>query len=136
MQTEPTSPQHPNIARYWRLIDAFNRNDLEAVSALLDPDIVYTVPGRSPLSGQTRGVAAHLQMLRLARERSGGTLRLQPRAVAADNEHLFVYGRISATRLGKELDGDHCVVFRFSNGRIVEGRTVPLDLYAFDEFWA
>jgi ketosteroid isomerase-like protein len=118
------------------MIDAFNRNDLDAVTSLLDPNIVYTIPGRSPLAGETRGVRAHVAALALARERSGGTLRLDPRAVAADGDYVFVYGRITAERAGRRLDSDHCVVFRFSGGRVVEGRTVPVDLYAFDEFWS
>jgi len=135
MTTDTDHPQHPNVACYWRLIGAFNANDLETVSTLFHPNVVYTMPGRSPVAGQTHGVDAHLGMLRRARERSGGTLRLDPSVVAADGEYVFVYGRISAERQDKRLDSEHCVVFRFSNGRIVEGRTLPVDLYAFDEFW-
>jgi ketosteroid isomerase-like protein len=134
--SHPSNLPHPNVTRYWQLIEAFNSGDLNVVAELLDHDIVYTIPGRSPIAGQTRGVRAHIEALRFARERSEGTLRLEPRAVVADDEYLFVYGRITARRRGKVMDSDHCVVFRFSDGRIVEGRTVPLDLYAFDEFWA
>jgi ketosteroid isomerase-like protein len=135
MPPEPVV-QHPNVARYWRMIEAFNQNDLAAAAHILDADIVYTIPGRSVLSGETHGIAAHLEVLRRARERSGGTLRLDPYAVAAEADYVFVYGRITAAREGKSFDSDHCVIFRFSGGRIVEGRTVPVDLYAFDEFWA
>ena len=66
---------------------------------------------------------------------SGNTLSLEPRAVLADDQHLVVYGRIRAQRLGRTLDSDHCVVFRFDGDRIVEARTIPVDLYAWDEFW-
>ena len=118
------------------MIAAFNANDLGAVEALVDVDLEYTIPGVSPIACHTRGVVAHLQMLKAARERSGGTLRLEPRAVAADGEYLIVWGRITAEREGKRLDSDHCVMYRFSNGKIVEGRTVPVDQYAFDAFWS
>jgi len=127
---------HPNVAAYKRMIAAFNANDLGAVEALIDADLVYTIPGSSPLACHTRGVVAHLQMLKGARERSGGTLRLEPRAVAADGDYLIVWGRITAEREGKRLDSEHCVMYRFSNGKIVEGRTVPVDQYAFDAFWS
>lgn len=135
MNTSPARDEHPNITRYYDMINAFNRGDLKAASAFLDPTVVYTLPGRSPLACCTHGVAAHIEVLRRARERSGGTLRLEPRAVAAAGDYVFVYGRITATRAGKRLDSDHCVVFRYSNGRVVEGRTVPVDQYAFDAFW-
>ena len=130
------SDVHPNVAAYKRMIAAFNANDLGAVEALVDPGLEYTLPGNSPLACRTRGVTPHLQMLKAARELSGGTLRLEPRAVAADGDYLVVWGRITAQRAGKHLDSDHCVMYRFSNGKIVEGRTVPVDLYAFDAFWS
>lgn len=94
---------HPNVVAYRRMIAAFNANDLGAVEALVDPNLEYTLPGKSPLACWTRGVGAHLQMLKTARELSGGTLRLEPRAVAADGDYLVVWGRITAEREGKRL---------------------------------
>ena len=131
-----TVSAHPNVVAYKAMIAAFNANDLSAVEALVAPDLEYSIPGKSPIACHTRGVAPHLMMLKQARERSGGTLRLEPRAVAADGDYLVVWGRITAEREGRRLDSDHCVMYRFAEGKIVEGRTVPVDLYAFDEFWS
>ncbi len=40
-------------------------------------------------------------------------------------------------REGKTLDIDHAYYYRCDkNGKMVEGRTIPVDLYAFDEFWS
>ena len=127
---------HPNILAYKRMIAAFNANDLGAVEALVHAELEYTIPGRSALACHTRGVAPHLTVLQRARTLSDGTLRLQPHAVTADGDYLVVWGRITAERVGRRLDSDHCVMYRFEAGRIVEGRTVPVDLYAFDEFWS
>lgn len=131
-----TSDVHPNVTAYRGMIAAFNASDLVTVEALLHADVEYTLPGKSPLACHTRGIAAHLSMLKRARELSGGTLKLEPRAIAADGEYLVVWGRISATRSGKQLESDHCVMYRFCNGKIVEGRTVPVDQYEFDAFWS
>jgi ketosteroid isomerase-like protein len=128
--------EHPNVTVYKRMIAAFNNNDLPAVESLVHAEMVYSIPGRSPLACSTRGVGAHLSVLRHARELSAGTLRLEPRAVAADGDFLFVWGRITAERPGKSLDSEHCVVYKFSEGKVVEGRTIPLDLHRFDEFWS
>lgn len=129
------SSDHPNIVIYRRMIAAFNNNDLRVVQEVVAPDLEYTVPGRSVLAGVTLGVKAHLAMLKRARDESNGTLRLQPEAIAVDGDHLFVWGTISATRGARRLESKHCVVYRFNDGKIVEGRTVPTDLYAFDAFW-
>jgi uncharacterized protein len=131
-----TQEEHPNVAAYRRMIAGFNANDLDAVARLVDEAIVYTIPGRSPIACETRGLAQHLAALRLVRERSGGTLKLEPRAIAADGDYLVVWGRLTAQREGRTLDCEHCVMYRFESGKIVEGRTVPVDLYAFDEFWS
>ncbi|HEY5375528.1 MAG TPA: nuclear transport factor 2 family protein [Polyangiaceae bacterium] len=128
--------EHPNVTVYKRMIAAFNNNDLSAVEALVHPEMVYFIPGKSPLACNTRGVAEHVSVLRRARELSAGTLRLEPRAFAADGDFLFIWGRISAQRPGKSLDSEHCVMYKFSEGKVVEGRTIPLDLYRFDEFWS
>jgi ketosteroid isomerase-like protein len=135
-QTSETRPEHPNIDHYRRMIAAFNANDLATVSRLVSPHIDYIVPGESPIAGRTHDVAGLVKMLTRSKELSGGTLHLEPRCVVADDSYLFVYGRVTAGRNGKTLDGDHCVMFRFEAGVIVEGRTLPVDLYAFDQFWA
>lgn len=123
------------VEAYERLIRAFNANDLDAIVAMFRTDVTYTIPGRSPIAGTAHGVAQHLAQLRRARELSGGTLRFDPVALAASGDRLFVWGRIRAERGDKRLDADHMVTFRFDAELIAEGRTVPLDLYAFDEFW-
>jgi hypothetical protein len=130
------SSEHPNVVAYKRMIAAFNANDLSAVEALVDADLTYFIPGRSPVACHTRGVSEHLRALRRARELSCGTLRLEPRAVAADGDYLFVWGRITAERAGKRLDSEHGVMYRFKDGKVIEGRTLPVDLYSFDEFWS
>lgn len=134
--TSSESPNdHPLVAAYERLIRAFNANDLPAMTSHFHPDVTYVIPGQSPVAGRAHGVAEHLAQLKRARELSGGTLRFDPRTMAASGDRLFVFGRITAERNGRRLDADHMVMFRFDDGRIVEGRTIPLDLYEFDEFW-
>ncbi len=123
------------LTAYRRMIEAFNQNDLGLVESLVRPDLVYTIPGKSFLAGRTIGVEAHLAVLGLARRASGGTLRLRPAATAIDGDYLLIWGEISAERHGRRLEGPHSVMYRFDGARIAEGRTVPVDLYAFDDFW-
>lgn len=131
-----TAAEHPNVVAYRRMIEGFNANDLGAVAKLVDDSIVYTIPGRSLIACETTGLDAHLSALKRARELSQGTLKLAPLAIAADGDYLVVWGRITAEREGRTLDCEHCVMYRFRSGKIVEGRTVPTDLYAFDAFWS
>jgi ketosteroid isomerase-like protein len=124
------------IAAYTEMIQAFNANDLGAIPALVHDDLLYTIPGRSFLASATRGVAAHLAVLGRARAETKGTLRFIPTAKAVDGDYLLIWGAISAERNGRRLEGPHSVMYRFEGQRIAEGRTIPIDLYAFDEFWS
>jgi ketosteroid isomerase-like protein len=133
MQAVPQ--EHPHVAAYRRMIAAFNQNDLSAVAELMAEDVVYTIPGRSIVACSTRGLAEHLAALKRAREASGGTLRLEPETILCEGDVLLIWGRVSAERQGRKLATEHCVMYRFADGKIVEGRTVPIDQYAFDEFW-
>lgn len=131
-----SASEHPNVVAYRRMMAAFNAGDLTTVSELVAANVDYVVPGRSLIAGHSHDIAGLLAMLRLCKELSSGTLRLELRSVVADERYLFAYGRISAQRNGKALDSEHCVVFHFAEGKIVGGRTVPVDLYEFDDFWS
>jgi ketosteroid isomerase-like protein len=129
--------QHPNILRYMHTIKAFNDNDLNAASEYCSEDIVYRIVGRSPIAGEYRGIEQFDNALKLVKELSGETIKFEPQVVLADNQAVMVYGHATAQREGKTLNTDHAYLYRFNNGgKIIEGRTIPVDLYAFDEFWS
>jgi len=131
--------QHPNVLRYMRGIQEFNDNDLNnAIETLtFSENIVYRIAGRSQLAGEYRGIEQFDKALRLAKELSGGTIKFEPQTILADNKAIMVYGRATAKREGKTLDIDHAYLYKLNEeGKIIEGRTIPVDLYAFDEFWA
>jgi len=129
--------QHPNFLRYMYTIRAFNENDLDKADRYCDENIVYRIAGRSPIAGEYRGIEQFDKALKLVKELSGGTIKFEPQVVLADDQAVMVYGHATAQRNGKTLDIDHAYLYRFNKeGRIFEGRTIPVDLYAFDEFWS
>jgi ketosteroid isomerase-like protein len=129
--------QHPNVLRYMHTIQAFNDNDIDEAGKYCSKDIVYRVAGRSQIAGEYRGIEQFDRALKLVKELSGGTIKFEPDVVLANDEAVMVYGRATAQRNGKTLDIDHAYLYRFNKeGKIIEGRTIPVDLYAFDEFWS
>jgi ketosteroid isomerase-like protein len=124
-----------NVELVWELFAAFNVGDLERAAALAHPELVYHFPGRSPLAGEHHGVDGYAAVLETAKRLTGGTIRLDPVAVSADGDHVVVWGRLTARRGERVYDGWNAYVYRFTDGRMSEGRTIPADLYAFDAFW-
>lgn len=129
--------QHPNVLRYIQAIRAFNDNDIDAVGEYFSENIVYRIPGRSPVAGEFHGIEQFARALKLVKELSGGTIKFEPQVVLANDQAVMAYGHATAQRRGKTLDIDHAYLYRFDKeGRIIEGRTIPVDLHAFDEFWS
>jgi ketosteroid isomerase-like protein len=118
-------------------MQAFNADDMETVAQCMSADIVYHAPGKSEYAGEYVGIDAFRQMLDTIKAASGGTINHTPLHILADDRAVMVYSHVTGMRKGKHFDSDVAYLFRFNEeGKIVEGRTIPVDLYAFDEFWA
>ena len=70
-----------------------------------------------------------------AASRAAAAARLRAEGLPADDRALMVYGRATAEGEGEKLDIDHAYRYLINDeGKVVEGRTIPADLYAFDDF--
>lgn len=68
---------------------------------------------------------------------TGGTFRAELKHVMADDEgRVVATHHNSATRNGKRLDVDCCLVFEIKDGRVTSGREYFDDLHSWEEFWA
>lgn len=128
--------QHPNVKLLMKGLQAFNENDLDAQNEFIHKDVIYRVSGRGPLAGAHKGRQAYRQAVEKAKKLSGGTISLKPLVILADDEYVFMLARATGKRGQKILDIEHCYLYRFREGQLVEGRTMPIDLYEFDEFWS
>lgn len=129
--------QHPNVIRYRNALQAFNDNELDTARNAFSKDMVYRFPGRSPVAGEYRGIEQFFKVLRLLKDMTGGTLTIKPQVILADEQVVMVYCHATAQREGKTLDMDQVNLYRFNEeGKIFEGRVIPVDLYAYDSFWS
>ena len=129
--------EHPNLLRFKRSLEAFNRGDLEGAKEVYSEKLIYYLAGRSPLAGEYRGIDQFYALLQRVKALSGGTLTLTPQVVLGDDKAIMVYVHATAKREGKTLDIDQAYYYRFGeDNKIIEARTIPVDLYAFDAFWS
>jgi ketosteroid isomerase-like protein len=123
-----------NIANTRRGFEAFGSGDLDALRELLDPDIVWHVPGRSSLSGDYRGIDATLGYFLALFERSGGTFKaelLECGEIAPDLVACLV--RLSGDMSAACIDLRAMMLFQERDGRSVEVWNFSSDQYAIDE---
>jgi ketosteroid isomerase-like protein len=125
------------VERYTRAIKAFNDNDLETTAELVAEDVVYTFHGDHPAAGQYHGHDGFWEVLRRAKELTGGTARLEPLAVVTNDEDvLMVWGIFRGERNGVAFETHHAYYYRFEDGQLVEGHTIPADQTAANAFWS
>jgi len=112
-------------------MEAVNKNDLETLKQLVSKDVVYTVYRKGgPVTFS--GVDGLGQVMGLA----GGAINVKPTVVLADKDYVFVLAKLTGKRKGRTLNTENCYLYRFRNGKLVEGKNIPTDQLAFDEFWS
>lgn len=108
---------------------------IEPVIELLAPQIVWHVPGTSPIAGDHRGLDAVVAYFERRRQLARHTMRLQPGPIIAHN------GVVAQLVDGSLRDGDERLrwstvgVYRVSEGRVSEVWLLALELDAFDRIW-
>jgi ketosteroid isomerase-like protein len=129
--------QHPNVRRVLQGMQAFNADDVEGVKAIYRPDMVYRVAGQGPLSGEYNGIEEYAAVVQRVRDDSGSTMTLDTDVVLANDHTVMMLVKVYGEREGRILDSESMYVFRFDeDGMCYKGRTIPVDQYAYDAFWA
>jgi ketosteroid isomerase-like protein len=109
---------------------------VEAVTELLGEDIVWRVPGSSPIAGEHRGVGAVMEYFVKRRRLASATMKMHPGEVLADGEAVVQLVDGTARLGGEEVRWRTVGVYRIGGGRIREVWLIPLDLDQFDRIWA
>jgi hypothetical protein len=109
--------------------------ELEAAAELLAEDVVWHVPGNSPIAGDYRGREAVSAYFRGRRELAGGAIDVRRRGWAAHEEALVQLADGRAELGGEDVVWRTAGVYRVAGGRIAEARLVPLDHERFDRAW-
>ena len=132
---------HPNV----RLLEAFYQaqaafyaggDDAADLRSLLADDIVWHVPGRSPIAGHYHGHQEVLGYFGARRANAKATFRVLPRAILADDQYAVHLAGGQLERDGQLRTWRTVGVFRIAGDNIAECWLVPFDQYLFDELWS
>lgn len=110
---------------------------VDRVTELLAEDIVWHVPGSSPIAGDHRGVAQVIAYFERRRQLASATMKMEPGELleASDAVAQLVSG--SATLNGELVTWQTVGVYHVDPGasQICEVWLVPLDSALFDRIW-
>lgn len=128
---------HPNAARLRKGYEAFKTQDLETISDLFADNIVWHVPGTSPLAGDYKGKEEVFGFFMKTAELSNGTFAIDIHDVLANDDHGVALVHVTGERDGKRLDQNQAHIFHMdSDGRATEFWNMAEDLASVDEFWS
>jgi len=136
--TRDTSPVELIAELHRRQSEMYAGGSIDPVVELLAGDIVWHVPGRSPIAGDHRGVEQVIAYFERRRRLANATMRMRPGEVifAGDAVARFVEG--SAVLDGERVSWQTVGIYRVDveNRRIHEVWLVPLDGDLFDRIWS
>ena len=128
--------QEKNIEAAKSLFAAFRAKDMEGVRQLLADDVIFHIPGKSPMSGDYHGFEQVTGFFRKAGERSGGTFKSEVKKIVANGVLVMVFQHVTGQREGKSLDMEGAFVVRFEDGRWKEMWAFHFDELQAYAFWS
>ncbi len=124
-----------NVDSLREILAAFNDNDLKRASHLAHPDFTYTIRGHGPFAGTFRGLEEVIGIMQRIKEATGNTMTVVPEVIVSSQNDVMAYMRVHGARPdGRTYDNHQAYLYRFADGLLREGQTIPVDQRAFDEF--
>lgn len=118
-----TTSESEEIAALRDAYAAFNRNDIAATVAALDPHIEWTEPAEFPGGGTYHGHAGVIAYLSQSREGwAEGSSQPEEFIVAGDNVIVFVYARVRPKGSAEWRETRLADVFTFRDGKAIRMR--------------
>jgi len=116
--------------------EAFARGDVDAVLSIFEPNILWHVPGRGPLSRDYHGPGEVVGFFQHFMDLSQGTFRIQVDDVLANEERVVVLCTESAQRGPKSWSSPQVHVWTVKDGRVTTFWQYQGDQQSEDEFWS
>ena len=116
---------------------AFGQGDMDTLRSLMTPDVIQSVPGNTPVSGEHKGVDAVLGYYAKLAEMTGGTLKANLESVKDDGpDKVLAVHHLTAQRDGKSYDEVEKLHFTLSGGKISRLDEEHPDLAEFEAFFS
>lgn len=111
---------------------------VDSVVELLAGDIVWHVPGGSPIAGDHRGVAQVVDYFERRRRLASATMRMRPGEVIVEGDAVAQFVEGSAVLDAERVSWQTIGIYRVDVGHrwIREVWLVPLDSELFDRIWS
>jgi ketosteroid isomerase-like protein len=122
-----------NIVR--QMYKAVAAADVNGFTALLDPDVEWTVPGSHDLAGSFKGISALLTHLAEVAQRTGGQVAVHLDEVLEGDRHTLAIVGVDMAVDGRTVHDQQVHLFELGNGLIRSVREFHGDQALFDDLF-
>jgi ketosteroid isomerase-like protein len=135
---EDTSPLELVEELHRRQGEMYAGGSSDAVVELLAEDIVWHVPGKSPIAGDHRGIGQVIDYFERRRRLVNSTMRMNPGEVISEGDAVAQFVEGIAVLDGEQISWQTIGVYRVDveHRWIREVWLVPLDAELFDRIWS
>lgn len=128
------SASHPNLTLIHNFFQAYAKNDLDGIKAILAEDIQWHIPGNHPLSGTKKGVT---EVLGYFQQLSKGSFQAES-IVMGVNDHFVIDCHKNWSNLPGDdnLNNMSCLLWKIESGKIAEVYNFPEDQHKVDAFFS
>jgi uncharacterized protein len=118
--------------------EMYEGGPVDPVVELLATDIVWHVPGNSPIAGDHRGVEEVIEYFERRRRLAGGTMRMRPGELISEGDAVAQFVEGTAVLDGREVSWQTTGIYRVDveHRWIREVWLVPTDGQLFDRLWS
>ena len=129
--------EHPNAGLVRAMLEAHGRGDEGRLRELLAPDVVWHLPGRTPVSGEHHGQDALLELWRREAALLGGRVVPDLHDVTASDRHVVVLSSGDLRYQDATLSMRFVGVYHVRDGRITACWLHVVDgMDAFEQLWS
>jgi hypothetical protein len=134
----PFSPAELVAELHRRQNEMYSGGSVDEVVELLAEDILWHVPGSSPIAGDHRGTTAVIAYFERRRQLASATMKMKPGALLEADGAVAQFVAGSATLDGEEVSWQTVGIYRIDpeQSQIREVWLVPLDGDLFDRIWS
>ncbi|MFC5186379.1 nuclear transport factor 2 family protein [Actinomadura harenae] len=123
---------HANEEIIHRFFDAYGKRDMDALRDVVAEDVTWNFPGHSTVSGVTRGLPEVIALF----DRIGEfRMRADTYVTGVNDDFLVEAQRTYCTAPGSDFEMEYAVLWRFADGKIVNGTHLCADQHTADAFF-
>jgi acyl-CoA thioesterase FadM/ketosteroid isomerase-like protein len=137
----PPAGRRPDPARvvsrlHEAQVELYGGGSRAPLEAVLAPDVVWHVPGASPISGTYHGVAEVVRYMEARRELASGTFTMHPRELLVGDHHVASLTDGTLEHDGRSYSWSTVGLYRVEDDRVAECHLIPFDQADFDRAWS